>query len=60
MDKIRVAFTDGAVVEAVAEKNADEIKEETLADELIIGKTLEFSKEWSINGDKVVISVEKI
>ena len=60
MDKIRVAFSDGAAVEAVAEKNADEIKEETLADELLIGKTLEFSKEWSINGDKVVISVEKI
>ena len=29
-------------------------------DELLIGKTLEFSKEWSINGDKVVISVEKV
>ena len=60
MDKIKVAFTDGASVEAVAVKNAAEIKEETLADELVTGVTLEFSKEWNINGEKVVISVEKI
>ncbi len=60
MDKIKVAFKDGASVEAVAVKNAAEIKEETLADELVTGVTLEFSKEWNINGEKVVISVEKI
>ena len=60
MDKIKVAFTDGAAVEAVALKNAAEIKDETLAEELLTGVTLEFSKEWNINGDKVVISVEKI
>ena len=60
MDKIKVAFTDGASVEAVAVKNAAEIKDETLADELLTGVTLKFSKEWNINGDKVVISVEKI
>ena len=60
MDKIKVAFTDGAAVEAVAVKNAEEIKDETLAEELLTGVTLQFSKEWNINGDKVTISVEKI
>ena len=60
MDKIKVAFTDGAAVEAVALKNAEEIKDETLAEELLTGVTLEFSKEWNINGDKVVISVQKV
>ena len=44
----------------IASRNADEIKDETLGVELLIGATLTHSKEWNINGEKVVISVEKV
>ena len=60
MDRIRVAFTNGDSVSAVAMRNKAEIADETLADEIITDRALEFSKEWNINGDKVTISVEKV
>ncbi len=59
MDRIKVAFSGNAQVLAVAEKNAEQIKDETLADSITEG-TLEFSKYWNINGEEVVISVEKV
>ena len=60
MDNIKIAFSGNAVVEAIAERNAEEIKDETLGVELTIGTTLTHAKEWNINGEKVVISLEKI
>ena len=60
MDNIRIAFAGNDVVCEIASRNAEEIKEETLGVELLIGETLTHSKEWSINGEKVVISVEKV
>ena len=60
MDNIKVAFATNATIAEIAARNADEIKDETLALELLVDATLEFSKEWNINGEKVVISVEKI
>ncbi|MBP3402035.1 MAG: class I tRNA ligase family protein, partial [Clostridia bacterium] len=60
MDNIRIAFAGNAVVEAIAERNAEEIKDETLGVELSVGKTLANAKEWNINGEKVTISVEKV
>ncbi len=60
MDNIKVAFSESETVEEIAKRNEAEILDETLGKELIIGKTLEFSKEWNINGEKVVISVEKV
>ena len=57
MDRINVAFSDNAQVLAVALKNAEQIKDETLADSITEG-TLEFSKKWNINGEDVVLSVE--
>ncbi len=59
MDRIRVAFSDNEAILAVAKRNADEICDETLADSLTEG-TLTFSKKWNINGESVVISVEKV
>ena len=60
MDNIRIAFSGNAVVEEIASRNAEEIKSETLGVELTTGATLTHSKEWSINGESVVISVEKV
>ena len=60
MDNIRIALTGNAAVEAVAERNAEEIKEETLGVSLTLGETLANAKEWNINGETVTISVEKV
>ena len=59
MDRIKVAFSENAAVLGVAIKNAEQIKDETLADSVSEG-TLKFSKKWNINGEDVVISVEKV
>jgi isoleucyl-tRNA synthetase len=59
MDRIRVAFSGNEAVLATALRNAEEIKDETLADTLSEG-TLTFAKEWNINGEKVTLSVEKV
>ena len=59
MDRIRVAFSGNSAILDIANRNAAEICDETLADEISEG-TLEFSKEWNINGEKVTLSVEKV
>jgi isoleucyl-tRNA synthetase len=58
MDNIKIAFSGNELIMSIAVKNAEKIKDETLATEILSG-TLEFSKEWNINGEKVVISVER-
>jgi isoleucyl-tRNA synthetase len=58
MDNIKIAFSGNANVWAIAQRNNSEICEQTLAVSLEEG-TLEFSKEWNINGEKVIVSVEK-
>ena len=40
-------------------KNAELIKDEVLADEVITGADCETSKEWNINGEKANLGVEK-
>ncbi|MBR5817359.1 MAG: isoleucine--tRNA ligase, partial [Clostridia bacterium] len=59
MDNIKVAFSGNDTVWQIAEKNAQEIMDETLATSVSLG-TLQFAKEWNINGEKVTVSVEKI
>ncbi len=58
MDNIKIAFTGNAKILEIAMKNAEEIKDETLALGIEEG-TLQFSREWNINGEKVTISVER-
>ena len=61
MDHIRIALSGDADMLAVAERNKAEICEQTLADSLAVSAdALAFSKEWSINGAKVTLSVEKL
>ncbi len=60
MDNIRIAFAGNDTVSGIAKRNAAEILDETLGQELLEGVSLEFSKEWNINGEKVTISVEKV
>ena len=60
MDNIKIALCGNSVVEAVAERNAEEIKDETLGVSLTLGETLANAKEWNINGENVTISVERV
>ena len=60
MDNVKVSFSGNDKIAEIALRNADEIKSDTLALELLTNETLTNSKEWNINGETVVISVEKV
>jgi isoleucyl-tRNA synthetase len=61
MGHIQISLSGSEAMLAVADRNKAEICEETLADSLTVsGDALAFSKEWNINGEKVVVSVAKI
>ena len=59
MDHIRVSLNDNAKLAALAEKNADAICSKVLADELTTDKDYAVTKDWNVNGEQVVISLEK-
>ncbi len=59
MDRIKVGFVGSDVVKGVIERNAEEIKTDVLADEVVEGEFQGFAKEWNINGEKVNIIVAK-
>ena len=40
--------------------NADEIKTEVMADHIHLGQMKGFVKEWNINGESVMLGVEKL
>ena len=60
MDNIKIYESGSEKIKAVMEKNADTIKSETLAKDIIFGETGANSKEWNINGEKVTLGVEKL
>ena len=60
MDHIRVSQSGNDKIKAVMERNAEVIKSEVLAEELLFGKTLGFEKDWNLNGEDVVLGVEKL
>ena len=60
MDHIRVSLNDNAKLAALAEKNADAICSKVLADELTTDKDYAVTKDWNVNGEQVVISLEKM
>ena len=60
MDHIRVSINGNDKLAALAEKNSAAICGKVLADELTEGKEFNITKEWSVNGEKVNISLERI
>ncbi len=60
MDNIRLSFSGNQKISAIAERNKDEIMGDTLTVEILYDVSLANSKEWNINGEQVVISVEKV
>ncbi|MDF2473865.1 MAG: ileS [Anaerocolumna sp.] len=60
MDHIILSQTGNDTIKAIMERNADEIKSEVLADELILDVAQGSTKEWILNGENVTLGVEKV
>lgn len=60
MDHIRVSLNENGRLAALAQKNREVICGKVLAEVLTEGKTFAVTKEWNVNGEHVVISVERI
>jgi isoleucyl-tRNA synthetase len=59
MDHIKVSLNGNDKLAGIAKANAESISGKVLADELTSGAEFAVSKEWNVNGENVVISVEK-
>jgi isoleucyl-tRNA synthetase len=60
MDHIRVSQAGNDKIKAIMQSNAEEIKSEVLANELVFDKAQGFVKDWSLNGEDVTLGVEKL
>jgi len=60
LDKISVTYGGSAVVSAVMERNAEEIKSEVLAVSLSASAHTGYVKDWNVNGEDVTFAVAKI
>ena len=58
-DRIIISVECGENLLAVLDRNSDEIRRTTLADELTFGIPCGYVKEWDINGEKVALGVKK-
>ena len=59
MDHIRVYFAQNDKIKALVDSNNAEIKDEVLANEICFDTIKGYNKEWNIDGETVVIGVEK-
>ncbi len=59
MDHIRVYFAQNDKIKALVDSNNAEIKDEVLANEICFDTIKGYNKEWNINGETVMIGVEK-
>ena len=59
MDHIRVYFAQNDKIKTLVDSNNAEIKDEVLANEICFDTITGYNKEWNINGETVVIGVEK-
>ena len=59
MDHIRVYFAQNDKIKDLVDSNNAEIKDEVLANEICFDTIKGYNKEWNINGENVVIGVEK-
>ena len=60
MDYIRVSCEGNDKIAQIIAKNSDIIKSEVLCGEVVTTGAQGSTKEWSINGEKVVLGVEKM
>ena len=59
MDHIKLSCAGNDKLAGIIAKNEEMIKSETLTDEIVLGSAEGFTKEWNINGENVILGVEK-
>ena len=59
MDHITVSAENNDKLFDIIKKNEATIKNDVLADEIILGQAKGYTKEWNINGENIVLGVEK-
>ena len=59
MDRIAVTYESEDKLAEIFEANGEEIRHEVLADTISRTEPTGFTKSWNINGEKVVLGVEK-
>lgn len=60
MDKIRVSVKDNDRIMDIMKKHKEEIMSEVLAEEMNLGETDGYEKEWNINKENVVFGVTRL
>ena len=60
MDNINIYVSGNEKISEIIERNAAEIKNDVLALAINNGANCDNSKEWNINGEKVMLGVEKV
>jgi len=59
MDRIKVYSKDNEKIGEILTSFKEDIKKEVLADDVIIGSVSGYEKAWNINGEEVVLGVQK-
>ena len=59
MDKIKVYVNGNDKISGIMTKNKTQILSEVMAEDMIIGSTEGYTKEWNINGEDVTLGVQK-
>ena len=60
MDHIYVYVDKNEKIADIIKKNADQLKDEVLADSITLGEMKGYTKEWNINGEDVMLGVAKV
>ena len=60
MDHIKVYVSGNERISDIFTRNSEYIRTQVLADEIVLDKDCSASKEWNINGENVMLGVEKI
>ena len=59
MDHIRISYKGSEKISQIFAANESEILSETMADESVSNDVIGYSKDWNINGEGVILGVEK-
>ncbi|MCR4908578.1 MAG: isoleucine--tRNA ligase [Lachnospiraceae bacterium] len=59
MDKITIYLTGNDRLGEYLTRHAEVVKKENMADEIVVGSTEGYTKEWDINGEGVTLAVKK-
>ena len=60
MDHIKISINGNDKISEYVQKNKDSVSVKLLADSIVSGTDYAIAKEWNINGEKTVISLEKV